>query len=137
MVCFSVREPGQIKVRLITRHQDGGYGKSYYVLPYSFLFNQKNQLVKAAAKSKLRQTVGSGDYVFEETFSVEKNQSYYLVVASYNLHPDLPWSSYPNYGIGVVGELFPINVYSSIYGVVNVEIALKSICFDGELDKRP
>jgi hypothetical protein len=122
VICFSAKSSGQTKIRLTTKHQGGGYSKAYYILPYFFLYNQKNQLIKPNEMPKISQTVWSGDYVFDANFPLQKDQIFYLVVESNNMLPDRPWKSYPNYGMGAAGELFSINVYSSVYGVIDVEI---------------
>lgn len=122
VICFSVNESGDKKIKFTSKHQGGGYSKAYYSLPVFSLLNGKFQPVKLTAPFKVRQEAWTGDYLVEGTLPLQKNENYVLVVESDNRHPTTPWSKYPNYGMGVAGDMFPIEVYTSVFGVVTAEL---------------
>ena len=123
VICFQLPEGGKKKIMLSTTHQGGGYSKAYYVLPFYSLYTKDLQLLPLNQKLDFKQEPWSGDYKTEFPIELKANQTYFFYVEANNRHPELSWNQYANTGLGwALQGVFPIEVRSSPYGVVKVEI---------------
>lgn len=122
VLCFSGKETGDKKIKILTKYVSGGFSQAYFVLPYIYVFNSKLQAVKIPGKFDLKQEFLSGDYTIEGPLPVKKDEMYFLVVEADNRFPTKPWNQYANYGMGASAGLFPVKVHSSVVGKVKVEI---------------
>jgi hypothetical protein len=123
VICFKVPHDGKNKLKLLTTHQGGGYSKAYYVLPALVLYGSTLKPTTLLPDVPYKQDAWSGDYHTELTFETKANETYYLIVAADNSHPERSWSQYANPGLGYALQgVFPVDVRSSPYGVVKVEI---------------
>ncbi len=123
VVCFTNAEAGGKQFHFSTAHVGGGYSKAYYVLPEFYLFTKELKPVSLSLSYSMKQSFLSGDYEAEIPVSLEAQQTYYLVVVGNNRDPERAWSSYTNPALGIALQgIFPIEVYSSPYGVVTVAL---------------
>jgi hypothetical protein len=123
VICFKIPHDGKNKLKLLTTHQGGGYSKAYYVLPALALYGSSLKPTTLAPETPFKQDAWSGDYHTELTFETKANETYYLIVAADNSHPERSWNQYANPGLGYALQgVFPVEVRSSPYGVVKIEI---------------
>lgn len=123
-VCFKAESSGTHILKIASVHQGGGYSKAFYVLPVLRVFAESSKAAVYASETlPLKQAPWSGDYVAEVPLALKSGESYRVVVAADNRHPELTWQEYANsnLGLGLQG-VFPIGVYSSPYGVVKLEL---------------
>jgi hypothetical protein len=126
VVCFPSAEAGQKQLHFSTAHVGGGYSKAYYVLPEFYLFTKELKPVSISHSYAMKQDFLSGAYESVIPVPLEAQQTYYLVVVGNNREPGRPWSSFTNPALGIALQgVFPVEVYSSPYGVVAVELQAK------------
>lgn len=122
LICFKLDSSATRELRVATKHTGGGYSKAYYVLPalYAFFGGKPLELSRSF---QMKQNPWSGDYVFTLPFPAKGKGDYAIVVEANNRYPTKPWTEYANPGLGwAIQGLFPVNVISSTFGEVTVEL---------------
>ena len=120
VLCFLVKGSSTKRSLFFsTSSVGGGYNKSFYVVPFFSLFDVNFNRVEIGKINEFGQTFVLGDLYGKFPFKA-KNGKYYLVVGADNRFPKIPWAYY-SYGT-IVSDRFPVKVYSSVSGKVEVKV---------------